>query len=531
MGMAVSLMVAMVSPCPLRAADAFEVQLDGVVIPMSIEDLTDWGRSGGRSNTELGVWLDLLDPASRAGVLELLNAPLITDRSMARQMLNSWPGRRLLDGVADLVRVDNDTDGSTVFSTLDALLNSQATVSSLDLLEALPAQRVRLDLDALLDVAGHWRDQLQRQQRLVMALDQVRPQTVQSRSVGSEASSSRDPLRRALSVRHRDQPLDLQLWLPPSTPGHGTPGGNSDPPAWVVLMPGLGGTPDHFRWLGRLLSDHGWPVVVLDHPGSDSQAVGAWLEGRRLPPGAEVLPDRLQDLNAVLQAQADDRLPVRGEQVVLIGHSMGALTALLATGLQPQPGLERRCRQALEALPLANLSRLLQCQLTRVDLPRIVPAQPLAAVVTLNGFGSLLWPHRRPGRLPVPALYTGGTLDLITPPLDEQLHLLGTTASSEGSAVVLIEGASHFSPIRVEDAIVSGRDNDLFNLGEEFVGVQPREVQALLGDEILAFLKQRQPEDAVSSTREAPPHRHRQVGLLHVHRLTPAGAMALLDEL
>ena len=118
--MAVSLMVAMVSPCPLRAADAFEVQLDGVVIPMSIEDLTDWGRSGGRSNTELGVWLDLLDPASRAGVLELLNAPLITDRSMARQMLNSWPGRRLLDGVADLVRVDNDTDGSTVFSTLDA---------------------------------------------------------------------------------------------------------------------------------------------------------------------------------------------------------------------------------------------------------------------------------------------------------------------------------------------------------------------------------------------------------------------------
>ena len=97
--------------------------------------------------------------------------------------------------------------------------------------------------------------------------------------------------------------------------------------------------------------------------------------------------------------------------------------------------------------------------------------------------------------------------------------------------MVLIEGASHFSPIRVEDAIVSGRDNDLFNLGEEFVGVQPREVQALLGDEILAFLKQLQPEDAVSSTPEAPPHRHRQVGLLHVHRLTPAGAMALLNEL
>ena len=104
---------------------------------------------------------------------------------------------------------------------------------------------------------------------------------------------------------------------------------------WIVLMPGLGGSPDHFRWLGRLLRAKGWPVVVLEHPGSDAEAVDAWLQGRRPPPGAEVLPDRLKDLDAVLEAKASGVLPVEGERLVLIGHSLGSLTALLASGLRP----------------------------------------------------------------------------------------------------------------------------------------------------------------------------------------------------
>ena len=487
----------MALPCSLRAAEQLEVQIDGMVIPVSIKDLVAWGRSGGVSNTELGIWLDLLDPSSREGVLRLLRAPLITNRSMARQMLDSWAGRRLLDEVADLVRVDDDTVGVTVLNTLETLLQQQAQVTSLDLLEALPARRVRLDFDGLLDVAAQWQAQLKRQQALVARLDRIPLQSATA-SLSLQPQETRTPSIQALKVPHRPQPLQLQLWKPADQ--------QDKRQAWVVLMPGLGGTPDHFRWLGRLLSAKGWPVVVLEHPGSDSEAVGAWLQGRRRPPGAEVLPDRLKDLEAVLQAKAGNVLAVPGERVVLVGHSMGALTAVLATGVRPQPGLENRCRTALDDLPLSNLSRLLQCQLSSVSLPITRSPSPLAGVVGLNSFGSLLWPRHRPVRLPVPALYTGGTLDLITPPINEQLELLLATAPKSGSAAVLVQGASHFSPIRVESkpkeskpTVVAdgrpqqgqsgGKNNDLFQLGEELVGVQPLQVQALLGQEIVQFLE------------------------------------------
>ena len=534
MGLTFSLLVSLVSPCPLRAAEQLEVQIDGMVIPVSISDLVAWGRSGGVSNTELGIWLDLLEPTSRKGVLELLRAPLITNRSMARQMLDSWAGRRLMDEVADLVRVDDDTVGVTVLTTLETLLRQQPQVSSLDLLEALPAQRVRLDFDGLLGVAAHWRDQLQRQQALVERLSSIPLQSTTAAAARSQSKGSRLPSIQALKVPHRSQPLQLQVWQPPNQGVEKRSSHAASRRTWIVLMPGLGGTPDHFRWLGRLLSAKGWPVVVLEHPGSDSEAVGAWLQGRRRPPGAEVLPDRLKDLEAVLQAKSTGALALPGERVVLMGHSMGALTAVLASGVRPQPGLERRCRTALDDLPLSNLSRLLQCQLSTVTLPAKRPPAQLAAVVGMNSFGSLLWPRNRPVQLPVPALYTGGTLDLITPPINEQLELLLSTAPVAGSAAVLVQGASHFSPIRVEakptvGSQQAGKDNDLFQLGEELVGVQPLQVQALLGEEIVQFLEQVDRGESGLRSKPGSSLLHRQVGDLHLHRITPEGAAQLLS--
>jgi hypothetical protein len=147
----------------------------------------------------------------------------------------------------------------------------------------------------------------------------------------------------------------------------------------------------------------------------------------------------------------------------------------MAAGLRPEPGLVRRCDRALDGLPLSNLSRLLQCQLPYVSLPPPQPlAQPVAGVVSLNGFGSLLWPQRGLQPLRVPVLLMGGSLDLITPPLSEQLRLF-LPAGHPRSRLVLLEGGSHFSPVRIH----SGRQA-LFQLGEELVGVDPGRMQALI---------------------------------------------------
>jgi len=524
MGLMGSLLLSTGGSWPVGSTERVEVKIDGLVLPVSVEELGAFVRSptadpAQLSRSELSTWMGLLAPESRQGLIRLLKAPVLSRRSLGRQLLSSWGAGPLLDALGELIRVEDGKriNRSLVLSTLEQLLERQATVSTLDVLEALPTQQLRLDLDALVAAANRWRLELKRHQTLMQTLAQkeARLQLLK----GTEGSALAEaPRQSMLAVDHRSRPLLVERWIPQSSSKDGL---------WVLMMPGLGGDPDHFNWLARSLMQAGWPVVVLKHPGSDAASVQALLEGRQSFDGAAALRDRLADLVAVLDAQQRGDLNIPGTEVVLMGHSLGALTALLASGAQPVPGMEQRCEAALAGLPLTNLSELLQCELAagRV-LEGNAMASPPRAVVGLNSFGGLVWPHRSSKALPIPLLMVGGTLDLITPPLDEQLPLLAGLAEHPASRLVVVEGASHFSPIRVDGQGKASEGDDLFRLGEELVGVNPLSVQRVIAHEVIRFL------DCLSSgsPRNDAVHLKEASSKTRWHRLGRPSALQLLDQ-
>ena len=488
MGLMSSLLLYPLSVWPARASERVEVQIDGIVLPISVEELSALVRYGSADNspaarTELATWMRLLDPASRDGLIRLLKAPVLTRRSLGRQLLSSWGAGPLLDALGELIRVDQGEriNSALVLSVLEQLLEQQESVSTLDVLEALPNEQLRLDLDALLKAASRWRRELKRHQSLTAKLGKA-PAQMQGIAIQEDLPQARLPQFTALAVPHRDQPLQVERWVPTRVRKDRT---------WILLMPGLGGEPNHFHWLARALMQAGWPVALVEHPGSDAAAVKALLEGRQSFNGAEALQQRLADVAAVLEAQQTGHLDIQGDEVVLVGHSLGALTALLVGGARPGNGMLQRCDQALSGLPLTNLSELLQCELAAGGVLKIGPPLPgLRAVVGLNSFGGLIWSGAGTVPLSVPMLLFGGTLDLITPPLDEQIGLLASLGNNPASRVVVVEGASHFSPIRVDGQAVAAEGDDLFRLGEELVGVNPLKVQQVISLELVRFLQQ-----------------------------------------
>ena len=497
-------------PPPAAAAQQLRLQLDGLQLPIDLLELEAWSRNPAAAQGELAIWLNLLEPSSRLGLRRLLNAPVIRDRSFGSQLLGSWSGDQMLKQLAELLACGAgcSTD-RLVLVTLQRLLQSQASVSTIELLRALPVERLTLDLDDLLALASQWQQQLQAQrqgfqrlQSLALPLRQYRPPLL-------PADAALLPRRLQLPVAHRQAPLPLELW-PSSNPLVGP---------WLLLMPGLGGDPEQLNWLAAALAEQGWPVVLLEHPGSDSAAIKDSFAGKRPFPGAESLRDRLADVEAVLAAQRQGALGELGpgragsQGVVLMGHSLGGLVALLAAGMPPEPGLASRCARALNHLPVINVSRLLQCQIPQLPAPGAtapgaatttatatttttttatatagqVAAGPLArppviAVVVYNSFGSLLWPAAGLAPLKVPVLMVGGSLDLITPPIIEQLPVFLHSGHLR-SRLVLVQGASHFSPVRL------ARDRKaLFRLGDQLVGIDPLKVQSLLLNVTSEFL-------------------------------------------
>ncbi|MFM7548428.1 MAG: alpha/beta hydrolase [Cyanobacteriota bacterium] len=475
LGLATTVLVGLPPATPVGAAEQLRLQLDGLELPVNLAELEAWSREPGRSGGDLAVWLHLLEPESRRGLVRLLRAPLLRDRSFGLQLLGSWSGEQMLQEVGELLTTSQGRSTAAVLlSTLRNLLQHQQSVNAIELLRALPEPELVLRIDVVLELAQQWQGQLALQTRALQQLRRLELPRRDVRRLALGGGAVAAPRRHQLPVPHRSGPLAVEVW----------PSRDPAPGPWVLLMPGLGGDPDQLGWLAAALAERSWPVVVVEHPGSDGKAMRASLDGQRPPPGAESLPDRLADLQAVLAAQRNGSLGPLGpgqagrQGVVLMGHSLGGLTALIAAGLQPERGLERRCRRALDRLPLTNLSRLLQCQIPQLEewttLRPDTDASPLLAVVAFNSFGGLLWPRDGLAPLRVPVLLVGGSLDLITPPISEQLPPF-LQAINPRSRLVLVEGGSHFSPVRL------ARQRDaLFRLGDELVGVEPRRVQSLL---------------------------------------------------
>jgi len=171
---------------------------------------------------------------------------------------------------------------------------------------------------------------------------------------------------------------------------------------------------------------------------------------------------------------------------ILMGHSLGALIALLYEGKKPTDQLEEKCDSALKDFAITNLSKLLQCQLSEIPFPKKNNTNKASAIVGFNSFGSLVWPKENSTGIKAPTLLIGGTYDLITPLMNEQFRVF-YALDNPLNRFLIIEGASHFSPIRINKSYE--KNNDLFKISESFIGSEPKLVQDLSTKFIVEFLK------------------------------------------
>ena len=169
-----------------------------------------------------------------------------------------------------------------------------------------------------------------------------------------------------------------------------------------------------------------------------------------------------------------------------MGHSLGALIALLYQGNKPTYQLEERCDSALKDFAITNLSKLIQCQLSEIPFPKRNNSKKASAIIGFNPFGSLIWPKENSSGIEIPTLFIGGTYDLITPLINEQFKVF-SALNNPLNKFLIINGASHFSPIRITDSFQE--NNDVFKIRKSFIGSNPIYVQELSSKFIVEFLK------------------------------------------
>ncbi len=477
-----------------RAAEKINIKFEEMEIPLTIEQLTKLEKYKDEP-TELMDWFKRNGFIKVFELSKFLEFPVFKEEGLNREVLRSWIGRKILTELSKTITVPNDNNGIEIYNTIENLLDEKKEVSTLDIIKALPSEEISLDIDNLILIISTWKNELAIQQNLIFKLNNLERTNKETfKNIENTFTSDLIKINKKIYAPHRVKPFKIEIWKNKQT---------KDDKELIIFMPGLGGEINNFKWIGNELTKRGWPIIFIDHRGSNLKTLTEVLDGGGSIPGsADFFLNRIKDLDAVLKAHENGEFGLPNDSYILMGHSLGALIALLYEGNRTTVQLKDRCDSALKDFAVTNLSKLLQCQLSEISLSDKNSSNKASAIIGFNSFGSLLWPKENSSGIKTPTLLIGGTYDLITPLMNEQF-IVFSALNNPSNRFLIIEGASHFSPIRIKNSYLE--NNDVFKINESFIGSDPILVQNLSSKFIIEFInniKNQQVPSVIKNQRE-----------------------------
>jgi len=145
------------------------------------------------------------------------------------------------------------------------------------------------------------------------------------------AASAQEAVRQ---LRQDQKAIDLVSYSPKASTCRGV----------AIISPGAGGSEKGYQYLGEGLASLGYLAIVVGHQESGSAALRERVPGKGLRQGlSELIADpeayrgRFMDIAAARKFAASR---CNALESVLIGHSMGAATAMMAAGARNMLGLK-----------------------------------------------------------------------------------------------------------------------------------------------------------------------------------------------
>jgi predicted dienelactone hydrolase len=307
------------------------------------------------------------------------------------------------------------------------------TISLYTLIKALPGKTVSIDIPKIIGL-------INQNARLRAKSEQIVKRSVSVTADSALALPGRYKVEQRdlqLNVSHRPRPLHIVL-VQPKEKGNGR---------LVIISHGLWDSPANFLGWATHLANHGYTVLLPDHPGSNQEQQRDMLEGDGPPPSAEELLLRPLDISAAINAVESkywrEIQGVKADSTVVIGHSWGGITALQLAGAQSNSKkLKAKCGNFKHAY--RTISWILQCSFqNQVDRPN-QRDQRVKSVVAISPPIGLLFNEQAAKAMRARVLLISGTRDVVVPADPEALYPYSHSPEN-GHRLVLVDGGTHFN--------------------------------------------------------------------------------------
>ncbi|MBP0026805.1 alpha/beta hydrolase [Roseofilum sp. Guam] len=456
---------------PARSAEKMYFTYGPLEFAMSVDALDTFAKTG-EITPDFKFYAQFLEPEDLQELQLLLQQKFNLSPVAVSQMTYTAMGEEVLKRLGYLVQTQKRQNGFYALrSALILAADDPEGLTLVNIMRYFPSQGIRINTGVVFEL-----------QNLLSTFFQYRDSTVQTIIEQAKTEATLNPIAESLPdilklgpFRVREQNLivktrdflesDIDLYLPE----------NQDQAVpLIVISHGFGSTRSNFVYLAQYLASYGFAVAIPEHIGSNLAYRQALLEGLL---NTEIYPnefvDRPYDIKLLLdeleKLQAEGVTWSQGinvENVGILGHSLGATTALSLAGAELNR--ERMRQECTLDNPMLNVSVLLQCRANEVNRDEQQLHDPrVRAAIAVYPLSSVIFGPEQIGQIDVPTLLMASSHDVVTPVVTEQIYPFLWLKHPEKYLALMVPG-SHFSvsaptennnPFATESAQEKPRDN------------------------------------------------------------------------
>lgn len=410
----------------------------------------------------------------------LLTQEIRLDRVAISRLLNSSLGTRILHSIGEIIRVSPQQNGFYALrSALILAPDSSGRFTLLDVVRQFPAETINIDAQVIFKLVDAFGELQTETQKEIAAIKGQAAIASQSKSATDFKQQPDIDIQNSgyftwhqenltLYDQKRDRSLAVALYRPQI---------DFDISAkipLVIVSPGFSAEKEQFSYLAEHLASYGMAVAILDHPGSDYAQVENFLAGTTKEIlTAQELINRPQDVSYLLdelqrkqQVNPSSLGNLNLKKVGIIGHSIGSYTALALGGAKLNlKHLQQYCSTKVFDSNWFNPSMVVQCLAAKLSPTKNYQLgdRRITAIFAMNPFSSKIFGETGLSQLRIPVAFVGGSQDLFTPILSEQIEPFAWLGSREKYLLLIDQGTHTYHRMKLLNTLLINITDNRFN--------------------------------------------------------------------
>jgi predicted dienelactone hydrolase len=458
----------------------FSVDINDLEKNLEIDLETPIVEIGSNAFTEVHNQVNLINSQPAPQWQRLLTQEIRLDRVTISRLLHSALGTRILHSIGEIIRVSPHQNGFYALrSALILAPDSSGTFTLLDVVHQFPAETINIDTQAILKLADVFGQLQTETQKEIAAIKEQTAIASHSKSVTDFKQQPDKNIQNpgyftwhqenlTLYDQQRDRSLAVALYRPQIDFD------TSVKIPLVIISPGFSTEKKQFSYLAEHLASYGMAVAILDHPGSDYAQVKNFLAGTtREILTAQELINRPQDVSYLLdelqrkqQVNPSSLGKLNLEKVGMIGHSTGSYTALALGGAKLDlKHLQQYCSAKTFDSNWFNPSMEVQCLAAKLSPTKNyqLSDRRITAIFAMNPFSSKIFGEPGLSQLKIPVAFVGGSQDLFTPILSEQIKPFAWLGSHEKYLLLIDQGTHAYHHTKLLKTLAINTTKNSFN--------------------------------------------------------------------